>query len=298
MQASLPARPSILTKSALASQAGKAAIRTAITKGPDGLMQHLAKAAERAAPDPITQARLLLAEQSQNFDVMRGAIGQIGQSLAELHEAAPDAQAQRPQTVALLNAQAEAIQGLTLLVLKGQQVQAELINAVDAQSHRTTQNGMPKWVYYAMGGMMVWSMLGMVFSTHLLSLKEESRNILRLACLCALPFVKCHGFVGTDPCSTPRNYSMHSGTPADAGRPPRLHRRLNRHPSRPRPSRRATAQPWGPGRLLSELIGYANSPVSSRPRNLIRVRPPRRRASRLRHEPRPVKAAPQQPPQT
>ena len=154
-----------ITKSALASEAGKAAIRTAIAKGPDGLMQHLAKAAEKAAPDPITQARLLLAEQSQNFDVMRGAIGQIGQSLAELNEAAPDAQAQQASTVALLNAQAEAIQGLTLLVLKGQQVQAELINAVDAQSHRAAQNGMPKWVYYAMGGMMVWSMLSMIFST-------------------------------------------------------------------------------------------------------------------------------------
>jgi hypothetical protein len=154
-----------LTKSALASEAGKAALRTAITKGPDGLMQHLARAAEKAAPDPITQARLLLAEQSQNFDVMRGAIGQIGQSLAELHQAAPDAQAQQPHTVALLNAQAEAIQGLTLLVLKGQQVQTELINAVDAQTHRGAQNGMPKWIYYAMGAMMVWSMLGMVFST-------------------------------------------------------------------------------------------------------------------------------------
>jgi hypothetical protein len=154
-----------LTKSALASEAGKAAIRTAITKGPDGLMQHLAQAAQKAAPDPITQARLLLAEQSQNFDVMRGAIGQIGQSLAHLHETTPDAQAQQPYTVALLNAQAEAIQGLTLLVLKGQQVQAELINAVDAQAHRAASSGMPKWGYYAMGGMMVWSMLSMVFSS-------------------------------------------------------------------------------------------------------------------------------------
>jgi hypothetical protein len=128
-------------------------------------MQHLSQAAQKAAPDPITQARLLLAEQSTNFDVMRGAIGQIGQSLAQLHETAPDAQAQQPHTAALLNAQAEAIQGLTLLVLKGQQVQAELINAVASQAHQPSASGMPKWIYYAMGAMMVWSMMTMVFSS-------------------------------------------------------------------------------------------------------------------------------------
>ena len=68
-----------------------------------------------------------------------------------------------PTQRALLNAQAEAIQGLTLLVLKGQQVQAELINAVDGQSARAGASGMPKWIYYMMGAMMVWSMLGMIF---------------------------------------------------------------------------------------------------------------------------------------
>ncbi|HZH51954.1 MAG TPA: hypothetical protein VEZ16_08745 [Microvirga sp.] len=154
-----------MTKAALASEAGKAALRTVITKGPDGLMQHLAQAAQKHAPDPITQARLMLAEQSQNFDVMRGAIGQIGQSLAELNETEAGRQAQPPHVVALLNAQAEAIQGLTLLVLKGQQVQAELINAVDAQARQPATNGMPKWIYYAMGAMMVWSLITMVFSS-------------------------------------------------------------------------------------------------------------------------------------
>jgi hypothetical protein len=154
-----------MTKTALASDAGKAALRAAITKGPDGLMQHLAQAAQKAMPDPITQARLLLAEQSQNFDVMRSAIGQIGQSLAQLNDTAPEAKTQQPHILTLLNAQAEAIQGLTLLVLKGQQVQAELINAVDAQARQPSASGMPKWIYYAMGAMMAWSMLTMVFST-------------------------------------------------------------------------------------------------------------------------------------
>ncbi|MCB5174893.1 hypothetical protein [Microvirga lenta] len=152
-----------MTKSALASEAGKAAIRTAIARGPEGLMQHLAKAAEKAAPDPITQARLLLAEQSQNFDVMRGAIGQIGHSLGELN--ASDDKTRTPHMVALLNAQAEAIQGLTLLVLKGQQVQSELINAVGTQAQQAAPSGMPKWGYYAMGAMMVWSALSMIFSS-------------------------------------------------------------------------------------------------------------------------------------
>jgi hypothetical protein len=150
-----------LTQAALATDAGKA-VRAAVAQGQEGLMQHLAQAAQKQAPDPITQARLLLSEQSQNFDVMRKAIGQIGQSLERLNEAAPDAQARQPYATALLNAQAEAIQGLTLLVLKGQQVQAELISAVDAQS-RVAAPGMPKWFYYAMGGMMLWSMLGMIF---------------------------------------------------------------------------------------------------------------------------------------
>lgn len=153
-----------MTKTALASEAGKAALRTVIAKGPDGLMQHLAQAAEKHAPDPITQARLTLAEQGQHFDAMRGAIGQIGQSLAELNENRPETQAQ-PHVLALLNAQAEAIQGLTLLALKGQQVQAQLISAVDAQTHQPAANGMPKWIYYAMGAMMAWSLITMVFSS-------------------------------------------------------------------------------------------------------------------------------------
>jgi len=153
-----------VAQTALASDAGKA-VRVAMLKGQDGLMQHLSQAAQKHMPDPLTQARVLLAEQSQNFDVMRNAIGQIGQSLAQLNEAKPDLQAQQPHVTTLLNAQAEAIQGLTLLVLKGQQVQTELINAVDAQSRTAGTPGMPKWVYYIMGAMMAWSMLTMVFST-------------------------------------------------------------------------------------------------------------------------------------
>lgn len=153
-----------MTQTALATDAGKA-VRAAITKGQDGLMQHLSQAAQKHIPDPLTQARVLLAEQSQNFDVLRSAIGQIGQSLVQLNETAPAPQAQQPHVNALLNAQAEAIQGLTLLVLKGQQVQSELISAVDAGSRTAATPVMPKWATYAMGGMMVWSLLTMVFST-------------------------------------------------------------------------------------------------------------------------------------
>lgn len=152
-----------MTQTALNSDAGKA-LRAAVLKGQDGLMQHLSQAAQKNVPDPLTQARMLLAEQSQNFDVLRNAIGQIGESLNAL-DAAPKSGAQQQHVTRLLNAEAEAIQGLTLLVLKGQQVQTELINAVDAQTRSAAAPGMPKWVYYAMGGMMVWSMLSMVFST-------------------------------------------------------------------------------------------------------------------------------------
>jgi hypothetical protein len=153
-----------MTQTALNSDAGKA-LRAAVLKGQDGLMQHLSQAAQKNMPDPLTQARVLLAEQSQNFDVLRNAIGQIGESLGALDAAAPKSGAQQQHVTKLLNAQSEAIQGLTLLVLKGQQVQTELINAVDTQTRSAAAPGMPKWVYYAMGGMMVWSMLSMVFST-------------------------------------------------------------------------------------------------------------------------------------
>ncbi|MBM6594701.1 hypothetical protein [Microvirga pudoricolor] len=150
-----------LTQTALASDAGKA-VRTAILKGPEGLMQQLSQAAQTKAHDPLTQARLVLAEQRQHFDAMRTAIVQMGQSLEQLNGAAPSGASQSP-TMALLNAQSEAIQGLTLLALKGQQMQGELINAVDAQAHRAASSGMPKWIYYIMGFMMIWSMLGVIF---------------------------------------------------------------------------------------------------------------------------------------
>ncbi|WP_210495756.1 hypothetical protein [Microvirga antarctica] len=149
-----------LTQAALASDAGKA-VQSVIAQGPQGLMQHLSQAAKTPAHDPVTQARVLMAEQSQHFDVMRSAIGKIGASLAHINEMEPEGQ--HPQTTALFNAQAEAIQGLTLLILKGQQVQTELITAIDGQAARTGAQSMPKWIYYMMGAMMVWSMLGMIF---------------------------------------------------------------------------------------------------------------------------------------
>ncbi|WP_230529899.1 hypothetical protein [Microvirga roseola] len=153
-----------ITRSAMSTDAGRA-LRAAFLKGQDGLMQHLSQAAQSHGPDPLTQARVLLAEQRQSFDVMRNAIGQIGHSLSQMDET-PDPAARQPHIASLLNAQAEAIQGLTLLVLKGQKVQAELINAVDAQSRvAAAPGGMPKWIYYAMGAMMIWSLLSTVVST-------------------------------------------------------------------------------------------------------------------------------------
>ncbi|MCB8819522.1 hypothetical protein [Microvirga rosea] len=154
-----------MTQAALASDAGKA-VRAAISQGQAGLMQHLSQAAQQNMPDPLTQARVLLAEQSQNFDVMRGAIGQIGECLAHLNETSSDPHTREPHMTTLLNAQAEAIQGLTLLVLKGQQVQTQLINAVETNSRTASAaGGMPKWAYLAMGAMTVWSLITMVFST-------------------------------------------------------------------------------------------------------------------------------------
>ncbi|MGO4706328.1 hypothetical protein AB4072_11225 [Microvirga sp. 2MCAF38] len=149
------------TQTAFASEAGKA-LRAVIAKGPDGLMQHLAGVAEKNMPDPLAQARLRLAEQGQNFETMRGAIAKIGHSLGRLNET-PDTEAERAHVKDLLNAQAEAIQGLTLLALKGQQAQADLIAAIDGHSRRPG-SGMPKWIYYIMGVMMIWSLLSIVWN--------------------------------------------------------------------------------------------------------------------------------------
>ncbi len=149
-----------LTPSAPVSDPGKAP-RAAILQGPEGLGQPLPPAAQSKSRDPITQARLLLAEQHHHFDAMRSAVVQMGQSL-DLLNGAPNGIAPSP-TMTLLNAQSEAIQGLTLLVLKGQQMQMELINAVDAQAHRVAESGIPGWAYTFMGFMMVWGLLGILF---------------------------------------------------------------------------------------------------------------------------------------
>ncbi|MET0429967.1 MAG: hypothetical protein ABW026_15915 [Microvirga sp.] len=149
-----------LTPSAPASDPGTA-LRAAILKGPEGMRPSPPSAPHAKDRDPITQARLLLAEQHHHFDAMRSAVVQMGQSL-DLLNGAPNGIAPSP-TMTLLNAQSEAIQGLTLLVLKGQQMQMELINAVDAQAHRVAESGIPGWAYTLMGFMMVWGLLGIYF---------------------------------------------------------------------------------------------------------------------------------------
>src|SRR3954453_17588771 len=126
-----------LTQTALASDTGKA-VRAAIAKGPDGLLGQMTQSPQSSAPDPVTQASLVLAEHRRHFDVMRAAIIQMGQSLDHLNASQTGEPHRQSPTIALLNAQSEAIQGLTLLALKGQQMQTELINAVAAQSQRIT----------------------------------------------------------------------------------------------------------------------------------------------------------------
>jgi hypothetical protein len=150
-----------LTQTALASDMGKV-VKTAIKAGPDGLMQQLTQAAQTHVPDPLAQLRTLVAEQGQHFEALRGSIAQIGQSLAGVNSEAHDAG--RQHHVALFNAQAEAIQGLTLLAIKGQQTQAALVKALEqAGSAKSEPHPMQKWIYYMVGFSMLWSMLGMIF---------------------------------------------------------------------------------------------------------------------------------------
>jgi len=173
--AALPAREPILgadaaqmlqkanafTQTTLGTTMGQA-VRTVIKSGPEGLMQQLSQAAQNQVPDPLAQMRRLVAEQGQHFENLRGSIAQIGQSLAAINAevATPAGQHQ----VALLNAQAEAIQGLTLLSIKGQQLQAEMVKAIEAgAAQKPAQHPMQKYIYYMVGFMMVWSMIQMIF---------------------------------------------------------------------------------------------------------------------------------------
>jgi hypothetical protein len=148
-----------LTRAALRSDVGKV-VANAVAKGPDGVLQQLTKAAERQIPDPLAQLRALVSEQGQHFEQLRSSIGQIGQSLAQMNQ-----QPTVDANLALLNAQSEAIQGLTLLAIKGQQLQLEAVNAMEAVSKQSMpqQHPMQKWIYYMMGFMMLWSMLGIIF---------------------------------------------------------------------------------------------------------------------------------------
>jgi hypothetical protein len=154
-----------LTQTALASDMGRT-VRTVIQHGPEGLLQKLSRAAQHHVSDPLGQLRTLVAEQGQHFEQLRASITQMGQSLAALGDggaAAPGAERHRSL---LMNAQAEAIQGLTFLAIKGQQVQSETVRALEIASHQQpapAQHLMQKWIYYLIGLSVIWSMLGMIF---------------------------------------------------------------------------------------------------------------------------------------
>ena len=83
-----------LTPGAPVSDPGKA-LRAAILTGPEAMRQPLIPAAQSKDRDPITQARLLLAEQHHHFDAMRSAVVQMGQSL-DLLNGAPNGIAPSP----------------------------------------------------------------------------------------------------------------------------------------------------------------------------------------------------------
>jgi hypothetical protein len=112
-------------------------------------------------PDLLGQLRLLLAEQSQHLDRLRGSIARIGQALSQVDSEAQGDDATRQ--VPLLKAQAEAIQGLTLLAIKGQRLQAETIAALDVLTDLPPPRSTPTWLYSLVGASVVLSLLAFLF---------------------------------------------------------------------------------------------------------------------------------------
>ena len=132
--------------------------RFSIVSEPDSPSRAMAQAASGYKPDPLVQARVLLAEQSENFDAVRSAIGRIGQSLAHLSESKPDARRLPMHIEALCDAHAEAVQGLALLALNSHQAQLQLVQAVEARCSPSPVPGVPKAVYYALGAAILLSL--------------------------------------------------------------------------------------------------------------------------------------------
>jgi hypothetical protein len=143
------------------SDAGKI-VKNVIRSRPDGLIQHFVRNAQGQGPDSIAQLHSLIAEQGQYLDRLRASIARIGQSLAEIDGETEMADAGRRQML-LLKAQAEAIQGLTLLAIKGQHLQAETVRTVEILAGEPAPpQGVSPWIYCLIGLSIVGSLVGLL----------------------------------------------------------------------------------------------------------------------------------------
>lgn len=109
--------------------------------------------------DGLGQLRILLEGQSRHLDRMRGAIARVGRALADL-ESGAQGDASR---IDLLKAQAEAIQGLTLLALKGQHVQATIVATLEALADTPPPARHPRDFYPLIGLAILLSVLAFLF---------------------------------------------------------------------------------------------------------------------------------------
>jgi hypothetical protein len=162
------ARAAGLAQTALTSDAGKI-LREIIRTGPGSLAQHFARTAQNQDPQPMAHLNALLAEQNQHFDQLRTAIGQVGQTLKAL-KAETEARPADARNLAALSVQAEAIQVLTLLALKGQQLQTETVKTLEfmacqlefmAYQKPQPADAIPTWIYYTIGFAVFCGVLGL-----------------------------------------------------------------------------------------------------------------------------------------
>jgi hypothetical protein len=125
------------------------------------LVRDYVRDSQPLGPDMIPQLRLLLTEQSQHLDRLRVAIVRVGQSLAEIDAEPEEEVGQR--YVPLLRAQAEAIQGLTLLAIKGQNLQAETVAALELLTEAPPLPTDLRWAYPLVALSVVLSLIALLF---------------------------------------------------------------------------------------------------------------------------------------
>jgi hypothetical protein len=137
-------------------------VTNAFRPRPDDLVQDFVRDMQNPIPEAAAQLRSLLADQGQHLDRLRRAIARIGQSLPEIDSETQSAECDQPH-ILLLRAEAEAIQGLTLLAIKGQHLQAEMIAMVELMAHAPPPPSGQKWVYPAIGVSFLLSLIGILF---------------------------------------------------------------------------------------------------------------------------------------